>query len=110
MEFDSASYQTNQRTQMAISIGKLNSLLKEYTDTLLTLHGIPLTGKFEGDFDTFAQHVSATTSLKNAMWKLTQQTEADEECINHLTEKNGQLKLEVQLLNHHIAEREDEEE
>ena len=99
-----ASTRTYIVSQMSISIGQMNSLLKEYTDTLLTLHGIPLTGQFEDDFQKFAEHVSATTSLKNAMWKLTQQTKADEECINHLTEKNEQLETDFIAEQHRASD------
>ena len=76
---------------MAISIGQMNSLLKKYTDTLLTLHGIPLTGQFEDDFEKFAEHTSARKSLETAMWLLTNKVEQGDEAINLLREKNEAL-------------------
>ena len=94
MEFDSASYQTNQRTQMTISIGQMNSYLKKYTDSLLTLHGIPLTGESEDNVEDYLKHFTARKTLETAMWQLCQHAESvltTEQARNHLEEKGYEL-------------------
>ena len=61
---------------MAISIGQMNSYLKKYTDSLLTLHGIPLTGEFEEKVEDYLKHFTARKTLETAMWQLCQHAEA----------------------------------
>jgi hypothetical protein len=61
---------------MAISIGQMNSYLKKYTDSLLTLHGIPLTGEFEENVEDYLKHFTARKTLETAMWQLCQHAEA----------------------------------
>ena len=69
----------------------MNSLLKKYTDTLLTLHGIPLTGEFEDNVEDWLNHLTARKSLETAMWQLTNKVEQDDEEISLLREKNEAL-------------------
>ena len=87
-----ASTRTYIVSQMSISIGQMNSLLKEYTDALLTLHGIPLTDyshKVSGE--AMVAEFTARKTLATAMWQLHEQAQAQADEINHLTEKNEQL-------------------
>ena len=85
----------NMTTTQTFNVGEMNSLLKDYTDALLTLHGIPLTDyshKVSGE--AMVAEFTARKTLATAMWQLHEQAQAQADEINHLTEKNEQLETD----------------
>jgi hypothetical protein len=85
---------------MAISIGQLNSYLKNYTDALLTLHGIPITDySHEVSSENMMAEFTARKTLETAMWNLCQHAEAQAETLAFelqqiQTKRNFQKKLD----------------
>jgi hypothetical protein len=58
---------------MSISIGQLNSYLKNYTDAILTLHGIPTTNYcHEAPMDLILAEITARKTLEREIWTLCQ--------------------------------------
>jgi hypothetical protein len=75
----------NMTTTQTFNVGEMNSLLKNYTDALLTLHGIPLTDyshKVSGE--AMVAEFTARKTLATAMWQLHEQAQAQADEIAEL--------------------------
>jgi hypothetical protein len=66
----------------------MNSYLKNYTDALLTLHGIPTTDyTHEVSSENMLAEITARKTLETAMWNLCQHAEAQDEKVASLKQR-----------------------
>jgi membrane-associated HD superfamily phosphohydrolase len=84
----------------------MNSYLKNYTDALLTLHGIPLTNYEHtvGVEDLLAE-MTARKTLETAMWNLCQHAEAQAEEIADL-KSQGAMRKKLDEVNKAVRKQE----
>lgn len=80
--------------KMAISIGQMNSYLKNYTDALLTLHGIPTTDyTHEVSSENMMAEFTARKTLETAIWQFAQHAEAQAEKLAQLKRKRSTIAM-----------------